>query len=131
MPLEMRMRASLKQRLLALILAAIMLVWLGAAAFTYYDAREEFDEVLDAHLAQAAALLLDLAKHEIDELETESTPLLHKYARRVAFQVWEKGDQLRLHSANAPQQPLAGNERGFSDNTIDGKRWRVFSTRNT
>jgi two-component system sensor histidine kinase QseC len=121
-------RASLKQRLLALALAAITLVWLGATAFTYLDAREEFDEVLDAHLAQAAALLVVQATHEIDELETEHTPLLHKYARRVAFQVWEKGQQLRLHSANAPQQPLASRERGFSDTTIDGKRWRVFST---
>jgi len=121
-------RASLKQRLLALALTAITLVWLGAAAFTYLDAREEFDEVLDAHLAQAASLLVVQATHEIDELETEHAPLLHKYARRVAFQVWEKGQQLRLHSANAPQQPLANRERGFSDNTIDGKRWRVFST---
>jgi len=121
-------RTSLKQRLLALALAAITLVWLGATAFTYLDAREEFDEVLDAHLAQAAALLVVQATHEIDELETEHTPLLHKYARRVAFQVWEKGQQLRLHSANAPQQPLASKERGFSDNIIDGKRWRVFST---
>ncbi len=121
-------RASLKQRLLALVLAAITLVWLGATAFTYYDAREEFDEVLDAHLAQAAALLVVQAAHDLDELETEHTPLLHKYARRVAFQVWEKGRILRLHSANAPQQPLASMERGFSDSTIDGNRWRVFGT---
>ena len=126
----MRQRTSLKQRLLALALAAITLVWLGATAFTYHDAREEFDEVLDAHLAQAAALLVVQASHDLDELETEHAPLLHKYARRVAFQVWEKGQQLRLHSANAPQQPLASRERGFSDNTIDGKRWRVFSTWN-
>ena len=120
--------ASLKRRLLALALAAITLVWLGATAFTYLDARKEFDEVLDAHLAQAAALLVIQATHEIDELETEHTPMLHKYARRVSFQVWEKGQQLRLHSANAPQQPLANKERGFSDTTVDGKRWRVFST---
>src|SRR3990167_4548521 len=118
-------RASLKQRLLALVLAAITLVWLGATAFTYHDAREEFDEVLDAHLAQAAALLVVQATHEIDELETEHTPLLHKYARRVAFQVWEKGQQLRLHSANAPQQPLASRERGFSDK--DRKSTRLNS----
>jgi len=121
-------RASLKQRLLALALAAITLVWLGTTAFTYQDAREEFDEVLDAHLAQAAALLVVRTSHDLDELETEHAPLLHKYARRVAFQVWEKGNRLRLHSANAPQQPLANNELGFSDNTIDGTRWRVFST---
>jgi two-component system sensor histidine kinase QseC len=121
-------RTSLKQRLLALVLTAIALIWLGTAAFTYLDAREEFDEVLDGHLAQAAALLLVQASHDLDELETEHAPLLHKYARRVAFQIWENGRQLRLHSANAPQQPLANQERGFSDSTIDGIRWRVFST---
>ncbi|MDP1638129.1 MAG: ATP-binding protein [Candidatus Nitrotoga sp.] len=123
-------RTSLKQRLLVLALTAITLVWLGATAFTYHNAREEFDEVLDAHLAQAAALLVVQSSHDLDELETEHAPLLHKYARRVAFQVWDKGHQLRLHSANAPQQPLANEERGFSDHTIDGHRWRVFSTWN-
>ncbi|CAH1083183.1 ATP-binding protein [Candidatus Nitrotoga sp. 1052] len=123
-------RASLKQRLLVLALTAITLVWLGATAFTYHNARKEFDEVLDAHLAQAATLLVVQASHDLDELETEHAPLPHKYARRVAFQVWDKGHQLRLHSANAPQQPLANEERGFSDHTIDGHRWRVFSTWN-
>ena len=121
-------RASLKQRLLALALTAITLVWLGTTAFTYRDAREEFDEVLDAHLVQTAALLVVQTSHDFAELKTEHAPLLHKYARRVAFQIWEKGNRLRLHSANAPQQPLANNEHGFSDNTIDGTRWRVFST---
>ncbi|MFA6903422.1 MAG: ATP-binding protein, partial [Gallionellaceae bacterium] len=126
---DMRQHASLKQRLLALILGVIALVWLGATAFTYLDAREEFDEVLDAHLAQAAALLLVQTTHDLDELETEQVPMLHKYSRRVAFQVWEEGQRLVLHSANAPQQPLAEIENGFSDRTLDGKRWRVFSSR--
>ncbi len=121
-------RASIKQRLLALALTAITLVWLGTTAFTYYDAREEFDEVLDAHLVQTAALLVVQTSQDLAELKTEHTPLLHKYARRVAFQIWEKGNRLRLYSVNAPQQPLANNEHGFSDNTIDGTRWRVFST---
>ena len=121
-------RDSLKRRLLVLALGAITLVWLGAAAFTYHDAREEFDEMLDAHLAQEAGLLVAQATHEIDELETEHVPLLHKYARSVTFQVWENGRQLRLHSANAPQQALTNIERGFSNSTIDGVSWRVFST---
>lgn len=124
----MGQRTSLKQRLLVLALAAITLVWLGAAAFTYHDAREEFDEVLDAHLAQSASLLVAQASHDLGELETEHAPLLHKYARRVAFQIWGKGYQLRLHSANAPQQPLSNEERGFSNTTIDGHHWRVFSS---
>jgi len=122
--------SSLKRRILALALTAITLVWLGAAVFTYHDAREEFNEVLDAHLAQAAALLVAQATHEIDELETDHAPQLHKYARRVAFQIWEDGRELRLHSVNAPQQPLAKIDDGFSDNIIEGTRWRVFSTWN-
>lgn len=121
-------RASLKQRLLMLSLVTVAAVWLAAAAFTYFDARKEFDEVLDAHLVQAAALLAAQASHELDEIETEHAPLLHKYERRVAFQIWEGGDQLRLHSANAPQHHLTETWRGFSDTALDGKTWRVFST---
>lgn len=124
----MRGHGSLKRRLLVLTLTIVVVVWTGAAAFTYYDARHEFDEILDAHLAQSAALLVVQVPQDIDEIETEHAPLLHKYSRRVAFQVWEEGRVLRLHSANAPSRPLADREQGFSDSVIDGIHWRVFST---
>ncbi len=120
--------ASLKKRLLALSLTMIVVVWIAATVFTYYDAREEFGEILDAHLAQSATLLVVQASQDMDELTTEHAPLLHKYSRRVAFQVWEAGRVLRLHSANAPAQRLSAREQGFSNSVIDGKRWRVFST---
>src|SRR5512137_1621290 len=103
---EMRNHSSLKRRLLMLALSTVVVVWLAAAAFTYFDAREEFGEILDAHLAQSAELLVIQASHDLDEVETEHTPLLHKYSLRVAFQVWEGGRILRLHSANAPGLPL-------------------------
>jgi two-component system sensor histidine kinase QseC len=125
---EKRSHGSLKQRLLALALSTVVVVWLSATAFTYFDAREEFGEILDAHLTQSAALLATQASHELNEVETEQTPLLHKYSLRVAFQVWEGGRLLRLHSANAPGLPLSDLEQGFSDKVIDGHRWRVFST---
>ena len=83
--------------------------------------------MLDAHLTQAAALLIAQTTGELEEIETEHAPQLHKYSRRVAFQIWEHG-QLRLHSINAPQTPLASHERGFSDSNIEGRRWRVFSS---
>lgn len=124
----MRRLGSLKQRLLLLSITTVIAVWIAAAAFTYFDAREEFDEILDAHLAQSAALLVTQASHELEEIETEHAPLLHKYSRRVAFQIWEQGRVLRLHSANAPQKPLTERQQGFSDSLIDGQRWRVFST---
>ena len=125
---DMRGHGSLKQRLLALALTTVVVIWMGAATFTYFDAREEFGEILDAHLAQSAELLAVQASHDLDELETEHNHLLHKYSLRVAFQVWEGGRVLRLHSANAPEQPLADPEQGYSDKVIDGLRWRVFST---
>ena len=62
-----------------------------------------------------------------DEIDTEHAPLLHRYSRRVMFQVWEGGTVLRLHSQNAPNTPLSGEREGFSDTTIGGSRWRVFS----
>jgi two-component system sensor histidine kinase QseC len=125
---EMHSHGSLKQRLLLLSLSTVVVVWLAAAVFTYFDAREEFGEILDAHLAQSAELLIIQASHDLDEVETEHTPLLHKYSLRVAFQVWEGGRVLRLHSASAPGLPLADLEQGYSDKIIDGERWRVFST---
>lgn len=120
--------ASLKKRLLLPVLAAIALVWIAATAITYIDARNELEEVLDAHLAQAASLLAAQAPHELDEIDTDHAPQLHKYSRRVAFQIWGKDKTLRLHSLNAPQEPLADIDHGFSNHIIDGHPWRVFST---
>jgi two-component system sensor histidine kinase QseC len=149
----MRGRSSLKKTLLVLALTTVVIIWLGAAAFTYFDAREEFDETLDAHLAQSAELLAIQTTHDLDEFEiehgplqhehsrhsprpehphrsrTEYDPLQHKYIHRVVFQVWEVGGVLRLQSDNAPMQPLADLAPGFSNRVIDENRWRVFSTR--
>ena len=73
-------------------------------------------------------LLVVQASHELDEIETEHTPMLHKYSRRVAFQIWQNGRVLRLHSANAPDQLMSDQTQGFSDRVINGHRWRIFST---
>jgi two-component system sensor histidine kinase QseC len=121
------MRASLRGRLLGLALGATVLVWVATVAVTWVDARHEIDEVMDAHLAQAATLLIVQLSEDIEEVETEHAPLLHKDARRVAFQIWQDGERLRLHSENAPNVPLGGREEGFSDRTVDGKGWRVFT----
>jgi two-component system sensor histidine kinase QseC len=121
------MRASLRGRLLALALGATVLVWSATVAVTWIDARHEIDEVMDAHLAQAATLLIVQLSEDLAEIEVEHAPLLHKEARRVAFQVWKDGEQLRLHSENAPNVALGGREEGFSDRTVDGKGWRVFT----
>ena len=121
-------RLSLKQRLLLLALASTIVVWAGAALLTYHNTREEVNELLDAHLAQAASLLTTQSQHELTEIEGSDISQLHDYSIAVAFQVWDEGKVLRLHSANAPKFPLSKLEHGFSDIEIEGKKWRVFSS---
>ncbi len=128
--------ASLRGRLLAGVLSSVALAWIGVSISGYRSARSELDEIFDAHLAQSTALLVaqlpggdeeDDEDHEL-ELEFEHAPLLHRYARNVAFQVWERGRRLRIHSVSAPRERLSPEEDGFSTATSDGRRWRVFST---
>lgn len=61
------MGASIRRRLLWLILGMVTIVWLGAGWRVYEDARHEVDEVYDANLAQSARVLLGLLAHEVEE----------------------------------------------------------------
>ncbi len=122
---------SLQARLLALLLSLVTVVWLGAAAFTWIDARHELDELLDSHLAQAAALLVvqQANAHHDDDDPVADAPSLHKYAPKVAFQVFHEG-LLVMRSANAGLVPMAEESNGFSTVTLgEGAQWRVFATR--
>ncbi len=128
-------RRSLQARLLALVLAVVAAVWAVGAWTTWRDIRHELDELLDAHLAQAAALLIARQRGEFDADERVDAPLLHRYAPRVTFQVFHEG-RLALRSANAPATPLLplnpDHERarsGFSTVVLDGTSWRVFAAR--
>ncbi len=118
---------SLRGRLLALLLAAVALAWLVTGLVGYFDARHEAHELFDAHLAQTAALLATQASADTEEIDTEHVPLLHRQSRKTAFQIWEHGRELRLHSANAPRTRLSEQTEGFSDVTHADAVWRVFS----
>jgi two-component system sensor histidine kinase QseC len=119
---------SLRRRVLVLALSAVALVWLASAVYAYFDARHEANEILDGYLAQSAALIAAQATGDFDEFEVEHAPQMHRYARRLAFQVWDRGRVLRLHSANAPDGRMSDREEGFGDVVIDGSPWRVFSS---
>ena len=47
----MQTNFSLQQRLLTRTLGAVLIVWVATAAFVWFEARHEVDELLDAHLA--------------------------------------------------------------------------------
>jgi two-component system sensor histidine kinase QseC len=118
---------SLQARLLAPLLGLLTAVWLGTLLLTWFDVGHELDELLDGHLAQAAALLVIQQAADKHPESIDDTPVLHKYAPRVMFQVFHEG-QLVLRSANAGTTPLSAHGLGFSTERLgDGKQWRIFT----
>jgi two-component system sensor histidine kinase QseC len=66
--------------------------------------------------------------HEIEDDDAHvDAPMLHRYAPKVAFQVWHEG-RLAMRSSNAPAEPMAKSTRGFETLTLNDTRWRVFAT---
>ena len=121
------MRPSLRRRLLFLLSGTVLAAWLATAVFTYFDARKEIGEMLDAHLAQSAGLIAAQLEHELDDDHEAKVPRQYKHERKIAFQVWDRKGRLLLRSASAPEVRLLSQSEGYGDATIDGKRWRLFS----
>jgi two-component system sensor histidine kinase QseC len=116
---------------LALVLGVVTSVWLATVLLTWLDARHELDELLDGHLAQAAAILVVQQEEEVHENEHGlDAPSLHPYAPKVAFQVFHEG-RLVMRSANAPLAPMAsagaGFRSGFETVQLAGSSWRIFA----
>lgn len=57
----------------------------------------------------------------------QANALGHKYERKIAFQLWSVKDGLLLRSESAPKFGFSSSDHGFSETTIDGHLWHVFS----
>lgn len=140
---------SLRRRLLGLLLGGVAAGWLVMMVFSSFDAHHEVDELFDAQLAQSAQTLLALASHdEAERLGSGVAPYeahhhvhrhhrqieylgnigeaVHKYQRRLRFQIWHADGSLLLHSENAPKTPLTAND-GFSETQDESGHWRYLS----
>lgn len=119
---------SLQTRLLLAVLALVLLAWASAAALTWHEAEDEVGELLDAHLAQTAALLRLQPLDALDDDQLNEAAELDKHQHHVVFQLWHDG-QLLARSKNAPAEALTGRrKRGFADSQVAGQAWRVFVT---
>lgn len=124
------MSRSLRRTLLVGTLAIVTAIWIALAVSAWFETRREANELFDAHLAQTAQLLAVVEPGDAEEAADTlvESPPEHRYARHVAFQIWE-GTRLAAHSASAPAVPLGPQgpgEQGFYEDA----RWRVFSTWN-
>lgn len=116
---------SLQLQLLGGTLAFVGAVWLVLSVVAWREAESEAEELFDAHLAQTAALLVILSSEESSDLPEELPS--HRYARKVAFQIWSYKGKLLARSTTAPREPLTDQTKGFSDRRIDGRDWRIYS----
>jgi two-component system sensor histidine kinase QseC len=150
------LRNSIRRRLLANLLITIAFVSLITLWLSYNDARHEVQELFDAQMAQSARVLQALLLPKLDaeqatgdlqdlmerytqvpapsreEDEEQAHAFGHEYERKLAFQVWDRDQNLLLFSAMAPtnalsKRSLEPENRGFSDEVVGAFDWRVFS----
>jgi two-component system, OmpR family, sensor histidine kinase QseC len=123
---------SLQVRLLGLMFGVLAVLWAAMLVLTLSDTRHELGELLDAHLAQSASMLLVQDADADGDVEAPAAPILHRYAPRAAFQVWSDG-RLVLRSANAPALPFGpvAGRNGFSQFDDGYGHWRVFAASDT
>ena len=118
---------SLRRRLLTLLLASVVAAWAVTMLLTYQHAHHELDELLDAHLARSARLLLAQEGDDLDEIRLGEAGDPGPYGQEVVVQVWRDGGSLVRRSAGAPATRLSPAESGFSDAEVAGRHWRVYS----
>lgn len=120
---------SIRHRLLILLFAGWTSVWAAVALITLERSRHEVAEFFDAELAQTAQMLLDIHRDGIlpgldSEIRPPATFIGHPYHHSIAFQLCREG-KLLSRCCGAPETAL-GQTPGFSDQEIEGTRWRVY-----
>lgn len=131
---------SLRQRTLWRVVVLLIVGTSLLAYYNYRDSSHEIAEVYDAHLAQNARLLqgvmsLPLANPDRARLydafdralrQAGSPGVGHPYENKLAFQVWRDSGELLVHTPSAPNIDPTLSKPGFSDFTVDTRKWRGF-----
>ena len=111
---------SLKLRLLGFVLASVLLAGLGLGIATYRNALREADAMFDLHLQQMAHSLRGSVL-----LGTTADGDYGEEGYDVFVQIWGVDGTQMFRSARSALPPRA--VLGFSDATVNGNRYRVYS----
>jgi two-component system, OmpR family, sensor kinase len=114
---------SIRQWLLAALLAALALAGLGAAAATYVSARDEVDILLDEELRQVALSLRDHAVLDLRRLESVAA----NPDQRVVVQIWDPAFDRPYVSRIVGSGPMPRSDEGYATLLHDGRSWRLFT----
>jgi two-component system sensor histidine kinase QseC len=120
---------SLKIRLLILLLVPLTGAWFVTLISGYYFTAKTINRELDAELAHVAQSLSQITvTQETTEVTHATVSVDNGHEEKIEFQIWHN-EKLIGTSPEAPQQSLSQDE-GYSQNEVDHKNWRVFSTEN-
>jgi two-component system sensor histidine kinase QseC len=135
---------SIRARLVASILIAMVAVLGLSAVGSYEVAKHESEELFGARLATSARVLEAMVARAVEdatlasplvialpkELEHEAgeygSALGHPYETKIAFQVWRDDGTLLVRSMSAPSAPFSPNVPGFSTQQVNGELCHVF-----
>lgn len=135
---------SIRARLVASILIAMVVILGLTAVWSYEVAKHESEELFGARLATSARVLEAMVAPAVQdatlaaplvialpkELEYEAgehgSALGHPYETKIAFQVWRDDGTLLMRSTSAPSVAFGPSVAGFSTQRVNGEPWHVF-----
>lgn len=146
------MRISIRKFLLINLLLAITITTTLTAIGNYYLDQKDIQEHLDSLMAVSTMSYQSLLGNDINQRDLkhiqkslENIPDKLKEAfkgqlidglppeamvKKFNLQVWSNNGKLLLHSPYSPLPPLTSEEEGFSDKTLNGQDWRIFTAYN-
>lgn len=118
---------SLKFVLLRNLMFALSLAWIATLTAGYFLTQKTVNQQLDAQMQTVAQTIAQHTDGNESEVETNVRETFSfSDGRQFEYQIWQNKKLVRS-SPHAPQEGLAHNE-GYSQNSVEHRNWRVFST---
>lgn len=124
---------SMRVRLFYILLITTGIVWLSAVAWIFASTDAQLQKVLDTRLMEAARMVSSLVvKQDMGQKADPVIPMeAHPaYNRQLSCQIWTIEGELISKSDGAPDQELSAEQSGFSETTVNGEAWRVYTVHN-
>lgn len=128
---------SMTARLFGLLMLATGIVWICGMAWIYSGSRKELARVLDVRLEEATRMvssLMDDAGVQVQNgvsgmrVANQTVPIRNiDTSFRLACQIWSIDGRLVGKSSEAPMTQLTNASSGYSNQNINGSKWRVYA----
>ena len=120
------MARSLRSRVLWLVAFSLLSVWLLLALWLHNTVKQHLGTALDQRLAASARMVASMANASAPALSAK--PELQAVVNSGLFcQVMNLRGEILARSGGAPSAHLASSQDGFTERSLAGERWRVYT----